>query len=162
MRKIVFVFSILVSLFLFDSCKQEDNKKNIISQEVTFTKEGDLEIIKPDSTSILGLEIEIADNDYEIQTGLMYRKKMRKDRGMLFVFPKEEPRYFYMKNTEIPLDLIFIDAANKVVDITENTIPFDETTLPASAPAKYVLEINAGQASETGIAVGDIVRFSKN
>ncbi|XLS30151.1 DUF192 domain-containing protein [Flavobacteriaceae bacterium M23B6Z8] len=162
MRNSLYLFGIVLSLLLTVSCKNQGNTNQIINQEVTFSKEGSLQIIKSDSITVLDLEIEIADNDYEIETGLMYRKKMRKDRGMLFIFPNEEPRYFYMKNTEIPLDLIFINAENKIVSVTENTTPFDETTLPASAPAQYVLEINAGLVSDHNITVGDVVRFTKN
>ncbi|WP_340202190.1 DUF192 domain-containing protein [Ascidiimonas sp. W6] len=164
MRIVIFFLKLIIGclLILNLSCKKESANTKVIVQEVTFTKEGDLQIMKPDSTLVVQLEIEIADNDYEIQTGLMYRKKMQENRGMLFIFPNEEPRYFYMKNTEIALDLLYIDANYKIVSIMKNTQPFDENTLPASAPAKYVLEVNAGFTDKKKISKGDLVKFTKD
>lgn len=157
----------LVYLFLsfnlfFTACKTESKKSIINNQEITFSKEGELHIMKPDSTVLMQIEIEIADNTYEIETGLMYRSKMRSDRGMLFLFSDEKPRYFYMKNTQIPLDILYINEKNRIVSIFKNATPFDETTLPASDPAKYVLEINAGLIDKHNISEGDIIWFIRN
>jgi uncharacterized membrane protein (UPF0127 family) len=154
---------LIIGFVLFgSSCKTESGSKNIISQEITFTKEGSLTIMNTDSTAVAEFEIEIADNDYEIATGLMYRSKMKKNRGMLFIFPDEKPRFFYMKNTEIPLDLLYINSDHKIVSIHKNAIPFDEATLPASAPAKFVLEINAGLIDAYKIPEGYTVNFTKD
>ena len=106
------------------------------------------------------MEIEIADTDFEIQTGLMYRESMQNNQGMLFVFVDEENRFFYMKNTKIPLDLIYINSKKNIVGFQKNAKPFDETSLPSNAPAKYVLEINAGLIDQLKIAIGDRITFS--
>lgn len=154
-------FRHLISCFLIISllaCKE--NKKVIKQTKITFKKEDELVIhkIKTDSTKV-SLDIEIADTDYETETGLMYRDAMETNQGMLFVFDDEIPRYFYMKNTKIPLDIIYISADKTIVSFQKNAKPFDESSLPSNAPAKYVLEINAGLADAWGLSVGDRLSF---
>ncbi|WP_242132656.1 DUF192 domain-containing protein [Aestuariivivens marinum] len=145
-------------LLIVISCK--DNKKVIKQTEVTFKKEGELTIIKSDSTTV-HLNIEIADTDYDTQTGLMYRNSMADTQAMLFVFENEQPRSFYMKNTRIPLDIIFIGENKKIVSFQKNAQPFDETSLPSNTPAKYVLEVNAGLADKWQLEVGDTIIYTK-
>ena len=78
--------------------------------EISFKKEGELTLYKSTSDSIITkLDIEIADTDYDVETGLMYRTSMKDQQGMLFVFPTMRQRSFYMKNTLIPLDIIYLD-----------------------------------------------------
>jgi len=148
-------FLLSFALF-FISCK--DDKKVIKQTEVAFKKEGELTIFKSDSSKVT-LDIEIADTDYDIQTGLMYRDSMKDNQGMLFIFDDEEPRFFYMKNTEIPLDLIFINESKKIVSFQKNAQPFNERSLPSNAPAKYVLEVNAGLVDTWPLAVGDSLAY---
>jgi|SRR5690606_35684515 len=136
------------------ACKEE--KKTVNQTEIHFTKEGELTIFKiaTDSTNIK-LDIEIADTDFDIQTGLMYRSSMKNNQGMLFVFDDVTERSFYMKNTQIPLDIIYIDEHKSIVSFQKNAKPFDESSLPSNAPAKYVLEVNAGLVDSWPISVGD-------
>ena len=79
---------------------------------------------------------------------------------MLFIFPDEDFRSFYMKNTKIPLDIIYIDADKTIVSIQKNAKPFDETSLPSDAPAKYVLEINGGLFDEWQLQIGDKITYA--
>ena len=140
------------------SCKNEH--KSVKPIEITFKKEGELTLYKSTSDSIKAkLDIEIADNDYETQTGLMYRNTMKENRGMLFIFDHEQERYFYMKNTKIPLDIIYISADKKIVSFQKNAKPFDETSLPSNYPAKYVLEVNAGMANIWKLSIGDSINY---
>ncbi|MDG1730283.1 MAG: DUF192 domain-containing protein [Algibacter sp.] len=158
LKRLILLPTLCFSLF-FLSCK---NDKTVIKQtEVTFTKEGELTIFKTSDSTKVSLDIEIADTDFDIQTGLMYRNSMKTSQGMLFVFNDETERFFYMKNTKIPLDLIFVNANQKIVSFQKNAQPFDESSLPSNAPAKYVLEINAGLVDTWGITVGDKVDFTK-
>ncbi|WP_411556621.1 DUF192 domain-containing protein [Maribacter sp. TH_r10] len=159
--------SLLLLLFLsisvfFVSCKEE-TKKTIKTEKISFTKEGTLTIYKAQTDSVLtNLDIEIAETDYETETGLMYRKSMAKNHGMLFIFPDVRQHYFHMKNTEIGLDIIFIGENMKIASFQENAQPFDEKTLPSQVPVKYALEINAGLAEEWLLEVGDRVEFTKD
>lgn len=102
-------------------------------------------------------EAEIAATDRERAQGLMFREKMAEKHGMLFIFDREGDRYFWMKNTPLPLDIIYIDAAGRIVSVAENTVPFSEKVIPSGAPARFVLELNAGMAKTLGISAGDQV-----
>lgn len=101
--------------------------------------------------------VEVAVTAPERSRGLMFREEMAADHGMLFIFEQEGDRYFWMKNTPLPLDIIYIDAAGGIVSIAADTTPFSEQTIPSEAPARYVLELNAGTAAQRGIKVGDTV-----
>ncbi|MDO5979958.1 DUF192 domain-containing protein [Flavivirga spongiicola] len=142
------------------SCKE--NKKVIKQTEVTFKKEGELTIFKSIDSTQVNLDIEIADTDFDIQTGLMYRNSMDKKQGMLFVFDDVRERFFYMKNTKIPLDLIYINENKSIVSFQKNAKPFDESSLPSNFPAKYVLEINAGLVDIWSLSVGDSISYTKH
>ncbi|MAO07662.1 MAG: hypothetical protein CL596_03010 [Alteromonas sp.] len=161
MKKLVFLIaSILVAVSF--GCKEKPESKEVLTKEVIFKKEGELQLKKASSDSVLvSLEIEIAEDEYETQTGLMYRKEMQKNRGMLFIFEAETPRSFYMKNTEFPLDIIFLNASNEVVSIQKNAQPFDQTSLPSEGPAKYVLEVNAGMTNLWNLEKGDLMDFRR-
>ena len=126
----------------------------IAPQDIDFTRDGELSIFKNDSL-IQTIEVEFAKNDEERALGLMYRSSMDEHQGMWFIFPEEAPRSFYMRNTEIPLDIIYLDKDKKVVSIAKNARPYDETSLPSEKPAMYVLEINGGLSDKWGIEKGD-------
>ncbi|MEZ4792978.1 MAG: DUF192 domain-containing protein [Gelidibacter sp.] len=157
--KIMAIASIGLCCLTVSSCKED--KKTVKPIVITFKKEGELTIKKTVSDSIIKtIDIEIADDDYQTQTGLMYRDSMKDDQGMLFVFPKASYHSFYMKNTRIPLDIIYIGSDKKIVSIQKNAKPFDETSLPSNAPAQYVLEINAGLSDTWTLEVGDMIEFT--
>jgi hypothetical protein len=155
LKRYIFLLSLSTFLVCY-SCKKD--KKVIKQTEVNFKKEGELTLFKKDST-LVTLDIEIADTEYATQTGLMYRNSMQNSQGMLFVFDEVLPRSFYMKNTKIPLDLIFIDGDRKIVSFQKNAQPFNESPLPSNVPAKYVLEINAGLVDKLAITVGDSISY---
>ena len=142
------------------SCKEERKSSEVKKVEVTFKKEGELQLKKATTDSLLvSLDIEIADDEYATQTGLMYRSSMKNTQGMLFIFPDTDFRAFYMKNTEIPLDIIFIAEDKTIVSIQKNAQPMNETSLPSEAPAKYVLEVNAGLSDKWTLQKGDLIEF---
>lgn len=102
--------------------------------------------------------VEIADTTEKQVLGLMYRDSLPDDRGMLFVFANEAPRSFWMKNTRIPLDIMYFDRNLKMVSIAADTPPCKASPCrgyPSVLPAMYVLELNAGKASELGVGPGD-------
>ncbi|MCF8715939.1 DUF192 domain-containing protein [Joostella atrarenae] len=143
------------------SCNTNSSQKEIKTEEVSFTKEGELSIYKGDTLIKDGIDIEIADNEYERQTGLMYRSSMEEKQGMLFIFKNEEPRSFYMKNTEISLDIIYINSHLKIVSMVKNAHPMNESSLPSKLPAQYVLELNGGTADSWKLTEGDRISFQK-
>lgn len=139
---------------LFFSCK-EQSSKIVTPADPIFTKEAEGYLIKANGDTLQLLDIEIADDDFQRETGLMYRNSMQDNQGMLFIFPKEEYRSFYMKNTRIPLDLIFLDENYIAVDFQENVAPMSEMSLPSKVPAQYVLEINANLSEKLTFEIGD-------
>ncbi|WP_308990491.1 DUF192 domain-containing protein [Mariniflexile litorale] len=151
----------LISILTLSVFACKEDKKPIKQTDISFKKEGELSIFKLVDSTSLKIDIEIADTDFDIQTGLMYRDSMKKNQGMLFVFDDETERYFYMKNTKIALDLVYINGAKKIVSFQKNAKPFDETSLPSNEPAKYVLEVNAGLTDEWSLTVGDSISYSE-
>lgn len=102
--------------------------------------------------------VEIADTSEKQALGLMFRDSMSDDQGMVFIFPNEAPRSFWMKNTRIPLDIMYFDKELKMVSISADTPPCKVTrcpSYPSKAPAMYVLELNAGMAKKLGVGEGD-------
>ena len=147
-------------IFMLSSCKNESNTV-ITTEEINFKKEGELRIFKKDSL-LINLDIEIAESDYETQTGLMNRSFMNRNQGMLFIFNDLRVHNFHMKNTQIPLDLIFINEKLEIASFQENAKPLDESPLSSQVPIKYVLEINAGLAEKWLLEVGDRISYNKN
>ncbi|MDT0559622.1 DUF192 domain-containing protein [Ichthyenterobacterium sp. W332] len=160
LSKAILTYCMVGSVFFYSFSCKDDKPVNAKPLEVKFKKEGHLQLLKNDSI-ITSLDIEIADDDYQIQTGLMYRSNMENNRGMLFIFPNERPRSFYMKNTRIPLDIIYFDTNKKLVSIQKDAKPFDETSLPSDGIAQYVLEVNAGLTDDWNLQVGDQFRYNK-
>jgi len=105
-------------------------------------------------------KVEVATSPQQVEQGLMFRRQMAADAGMLFLFERPDPAVFWMKNTFIPLDMIFIGTDGRILNIAERTIPLSETPVHAAGPTMAVLEVNGGTASRLGIRPGDRVRHS--
>lgn len=101
--------------------------------------------------------VEIADNDAERERGLMFRKELAPDRGMLFDFHEPREVAFWMKNTLIPLDIVYIQPNGTVLSIARNTTPMSEAPIPSGGPILGVLELAGGRAQEIGLMPGDRV-----
>ncbi len=114
-----------------------------------------LEIVS--KTGVHVFQVELAVNDEQRAHGLMDRKELPAGRGMLFDFQTEQEVAFWMKNTYIPLDMIFIRANGRILRIAENTTPLSEQTIPSGGPVRGVLEVIGGTARRLGIAPGDQV-----
>ena len=125
----------------------------------------DVEIVRTEdnnnnnnSSVIARVFVEVPDELEEFARGLMFRNHLPWNAGMLFAFNEEEPQRFTMKNTLIPLDMIFADSSSKIIDIKENVPPCKQEecpTYPSREPAQYVLEVNAGFVQEKGVKIGD-------
>jgi uncharacterized membrane protein (UPF0127 family) len=117
-------------------------------------------IVAPGGTVLAQLRVEVADTIAGRETGLMYRSHLDEDAGMIFVFATPERQNFWMKNTEIPLDMIFADASGKIVGIVANAAPYTLTPRAVDEDASYVLEVNGGFAARHHVAAGDKLVFS--
>lgn len=114
-------------------------------------------VVKTDGGEI-SFTVEVAATDAHRARGLMFREEMAEDAGMLFLFDTEGDRYFWMKNTPLSLDIIFIGSDGVIVNIARDTTPFSEKIVASTGPAKYVLEVLAGTSDRLGMKAGDTVR----
>lgn len=147
-----------VGIFLYyNFAIKNDNSMEYYS----FTKEGELILFDSTGNEKIKIEIEIADNDYERQLGLMNRKEMKENQGMLFIFPYETLQSFWMRNTLIPLDIVFINSKKEIVTIHKNTHTLSDQSYPSSAPAEYVLEVIAGFTDKFNIQLGDKINWMR-
>lgn len=160
MRKFI-ILSALIGASLI-SCKEQGANSSIAPTEISFTKDGELSLFKNDGTFIRKIDIEIADDDYQRETGLMHRSSLKESQGMLFIFEEEAQRGFYMKNTLIELDIIYLNKGGVIVSFAENAQPEDLTTLPSNIPAQYVLEIKGGLSEEWVLEIGDRIEWERN
>lgn len=106
------------------------------------------------------IEIEIADTDSSRTRGMMQRESIPEDWGMLFIFPNEEERGFWMANTPMALDLMFIDADSTIINIARYVQPMSAETISSEGPAQFVLEVEAGYSDSIGIVEGDDVSWT--
>ncbi len=119
-----------------------------------------LAIFAPGGVERAAVRVEIAEDEAGRERGLMFRAHLDENAGMIFVFGAPRVVYFWMKNTKIPLDMIFADQDGKVVGIVADAKPYSEQTVGPGLPAQYVLEVNGGFCRRHGIGVGDWFRFS--
>jgi uncharacterized membrane protein (UPF0127 family) len=117
-------------------------------------------IVAADGKELAQVRVEVADTIAQRETGLMYRSRLDEDAGMIFVFRDPERLSFWMKNTEIPLDMIFADEDGRIVGIVTNAAPYTLTPRAVDADSSYVLEVNGGFAARHHIARGDKLVFS--
>jgi uncharacterized membrane protein (UPF0127 family) len=133
---------------------------NFINKELKveyyiFTKEGELTFTDSLGTLKAKIDLEIADTEYKRELGLMNRNQMKENEGMLFIFPRLGNQSFWMRNTLISLDMLFVNDEKKIVTIHKNTKILSDTSYPASQPAMYVVEVMAGFTDQHDIKVGD-------
>ena len=164
---ISFIFTSLPSNFSGMSKAKKSNNRSATSTklptqtrtEPTFKEEGTLQFVDAQGKALRSIRIEIADDEAQRTQGMMFRKSIPNDTGMLFIFPDESPRSFWMKNTYVPLDIIFVATDKTIVNIHENTPTLTEQRFESTAPAKYVVEVAGGFSKAYGIKAGDKIDF---
>ena len=131
------------------------------TETIPFTKEGRLAVVQ-DGDSTVTIAIEVADTDSARERGMMQREGFPDDRsGMFFPFDEAQPRSFWMSNTPVALDIIFVDADSQIVSIAKYTTPFANERYRSGEPAQYVLETPAGFADSHGLLEGDRIRWRR-
>jgi uncharacterized membrane protein (UPF0127 family) len=123
-----------------------------------FDIEGQLTFQDAAGEEITTIYVEIADDEVSRERGLMYRHYIPDTVGMLFIFPDEARRWFWMHNTPSSLDIIYSNSDREITRIIENTMPYSDESMPSGDPAQYVIEVKAGFAAQHQIKQGD--RFS--
>ena len=130
-------------------------------ETIPFRKDGELTFLRGGAEN-LTIDIEIADTDSARTRGLMQRTSLPEMSGMLFVFRREEIQSFWMANTPIALDLIFVSADSQIVDIDKYTRPFSSESIVSDEPAQYVVEVPAGFSDTHGLTAGEGVRWQRS
>jgi len=118
-----------------------------------------MEILRADGSKA-AFDIEVATTPEQQEHGLMFRKKLAADAGMLFLWPEDQPVSMWMKNTLIPLDMLYVAHDGRITKITAKAVPMDLTVLPSDGPIRAVVEIGGGEAARQNIKTGDKVLFS--
>jgi|GEM_PF-177351 len=161
------VLAVILLVVLFYEGEQKDlsgvgYEKDIARRlGLDFEKEGELIFVAKVGDTLVTVDIEIADDDAERRIGMMFRKEMEEEQGMFFIFPVQEVRSFWMRNTYVPLDMIFVNRDNEIVTIQKNTAPLTENSCFSARPAVYVVEVNAGFADRHGVSVGDRISWKR-
>lgn len=158
---------LLATSILIAACNGGNNKSNIKSNDdltsipaPKFLKEGELSFLNKEGKEIKKIDIEIADDEQQRAQGLMYRTSMEDAQGMLFKFDKSEPQSFWMHNTYISLDIIYVNENKEIVKICKNAEPLNENqNLNSEKNAQYVVEVVGGFSDKYGVAEGDKVAF---
>lgn len=160
---IAFVAYYVLSNLMVHKVEVNQDLEKALNQRTVynFTKQGELAFISAKGDTISKIDVEVADDPAKRTRGLMFRDKMAENQGMIFLFDKEEEQSFWMHNTILPLDIIYINSRMEIVSIIKNAEPFNDTALPSLKPAQYVVEVNAGYTNKYNIKKGDKIVWSR-
>lgn len=150
------MLALLAVMVVMSGCSRESEQP--VLRQIEFRQDGTLDILGADGATRHTLAIEVAVGDSAQARGLMDRRSLPQMSGMLFVGDEIEEKSFWMENTPMPLDIIFIAPDSHVVNIAHRTRPYSRENIVSDGPAQYVLEIRAGMAERLGIT--DSTRFS--
>jgi len=171
MKNPIVALLLMVFVVTVVSCNPKPKKNNTLNHELKeqqygfdnppkFRKDGELRFFEPDTKSpVATFDIEIVSNDVDRSMGLMYRKAMEKNQAMLFIFEYEDIQSFWMRNTLISLDMVFVNRDRQIVTIHKNTPTLSDQSFPSTSPAMFVVELNAGTCDSLGINEGYYIDF---
>ena len=160
MRPVHLLFSVLIGPLILLGCTDEGQSR---SEEDPrgFQNEGTLTFLRPNGDTLRTISIDVADTDAERRRGLMRQRSLGYDRGMLFIFDTVERGSMWMKNTPLPLDIVFVAPDSQVINIARRTTPFSEEKITPAAPRKFVVEVRAGFADRFGLTDSTCVRWTR-
>ncbi len=163
---IAFIFSSLpVRLFYpkkssSASANYSSGNSSTSNSSIVFKKEGELTFSSPTGEFIQKIDMEVAHGETERNMGLMYRRSLPENSGMLFIMDENKEQSFWMRNTYISLDIIYVNEQKEIVSIAEGTTPLSEAPIPSKGDALYVVEVIAGYCQTHNIKIGDRVDWS--
>ncbi len=162
MKQTTLILLILSLFFGLFSCKHKDASFEAKASEAPkFRSDGMLKILSAEGDLKASFEIEVASTDAQHFQGLKHRESMQDDQGMLFVFDGNQPHGFWMQDTYMSLDMLFIDYTNTIFQINERTTPFSEELIEAEGFNLYTLEIKAGMCAKNNIKIGDKIQWER-
>lgn len=158
MRTIASFLSVALITIAIGCTKTDDPVEQIPS--IPFSKDGTLDFLRGQEV-LATIDIEIADNDSSRTRGLMQRTSLPAESGMLFIFPQEEVQGFWMGNTQMSLDLIYVNGDSVIVSIAKYAQPMAQETISSVEPAQFTVEVPAGYADNKGLIEGDQIAFRR-
>ena len=159
-RSLILFLSLLILVNCSDDASSPEPSQR--ADETGFRKDGTLTFYHEDGSPAETIDIEIAETNEARQRGLMFRQEMRYDRGMLFIFEQSDPSGFWMKNTPLPLDIMFVDEDSTIINIARRTTPYSEENIYPEGPKRYVVEVRGGFSAMHGIEPGMTVRWTRD
>jgi uncharacterized membrane protein (UPF0127 family) len=154
-------FGLLLLVGVLVGCGNKTTETQDSVTDVAFSAEGVLDFQRADSTIITRIVIELAETVEEQAQGLMFRRSLPERGGMLFIGSQEEMKSFWMKNTALSLDILFVDSEGEIVNIVKNTPPFSEEFILSTAPAQYVVEVRSGFTDRYAITEADRITWRR-
>ena len=159
MRPVYLLLPVLIGPLILLGCTDEGQSG---SEDLRgFQEEGTLAFVRPNGDTLRTISIDVADTDAERKRGLMRQQSLGYDRGMLFVFDSVDRGSMWMKNTPLPLDIVFVAPDSQVVNIARRTTPLSEEKITPEAPRKFVVEVRAGFADRFGLTDSTRVRWTR-
>ena len=163
MKRCLSLALVITAAVVISACSQSSKKSDTTNTDedrsTTLSYERPVTFISAEGDTVSTIKAAIADDNQERSQGLMDVRNLPADKGMLFIFNENKPRGFWMANTPLPLDIIFVNADKQIVRIHHNAQPFSEKSLTSDKPAQYVIETNAGYAVSHDIQEGMSVAF---
>lgn len=138
-------------VLLVAGCGSERRDLPTINTEARFERDGRLSFLTPEGDTLRTIDIEIAESEQDRATGLMGRRELPPNSGMFFIMDDADTTGFWMKNTPLPLDIMFVGADSQIINIVKRTTPFSEEVIRPTAPKKYVVEVRGGYTDRAGI-----------
>jgi uncharacterized membrane protein (UPF0127 family) len=159
----ILAMGLILALFVVKPYIQPNsNKQAYKSTGIAFEKEGELSFYSGHDRELIStIDIEIAEDDEERARGLMHRYSMDNNHGMLFIMEYEEPQSFWMKNTYISLDILYLNKDREIVKIYKNAQPLSDRSLPSIKNSKYIVEVNGGYCDKYNIIEGDFINYNR-
>jgi len=156
------VFTIGIRIIYCSIYRPNTHRIERPASEPKFRKDGQLTFISPDQDTLNTINIEIVEETEDIIRGMMYRNTLHENSGMFFVFPYEEKHDFWMKNTKISLDILFINKDYEIVTIADHRVPYSTDPIPSVLPIQYVVEVNAGFCKRNSITTGHTIHYFRD
>jgi len=141
-------------LFLFSCSNNDSQTQETLQEEHTLDFTGQVAFLKSSNDTVSVVQVAVADDNQSRSQGLMNVNSLPQDSGMLFIFSDDQPRSFWMANTPLPLDILFVNSQLEIVRIHRNTQPYSQKSIQSEAPARFVVEVNAGYTLENDIREG--------
>lgn len=153
---------ILSFLLLASGCRSDERNLPTIRSDSDFRTDGSLAFLSPDGDTLSTIEIEIAETDDARTRGLMGRRSLPARSGMFFIMDEADTTGFWMRNTPMPLDIIFVGPDSQVVNIARKTTPYSDQIIRPTAAKKFVVEVRAGQANRLGITDSTRITWTRS